>query len=158
MAYTNWLGTAKNLEELKTLYRQLARQHHPDLGGSTATMQEINTEYEMRVKLFEAGFVPINAMPHARPKRETQGDPATEWGRMGISREAWEAYRAVNEMRKTAPYPWGLTVEVVRGRVRVGGKASYHYSDHLKALGFRWDSEKRYWFFVKKPSGAKKAG
>lgn len=33
------------LEEVKTLYKKLALQHHPDRGGDTATMQEINTAY-----------------------------------------------------------------------------------------------------------------
>jgi curved DNA-binding protein CbpA len=33
------------VEAIKALYRTLARQHHPDLGGSTATMQEINAAY-----------------------------------------------------------------------------------------------------------------
>lgn len=33
------------LEEVKATYKRLALQHHPDRGGDTATMQEINTEY-----------------------------------------------------------------------------------------------------------------
>ena len=32
-------------DEAKKLYRQLAMQHHPDKGGSTQVMQEINIEY-----------------------------------------------------------------------------------------------------------------
>ena len=35
----------KTLEEVKATYKQLAKQDHPDLGGDTATMQTINTEY-----------------------------------------------------------------------------------------------------------------
>lgn len=31
--------------DIKTAYRQLAMQHHPDRGGDTATMQAINAEY-----------------------------------------------------------------------------------------------------------------
>ena len=33
------------VESIKTEYRRLARLHHPDLGGDTATMQEINAQY-----------------------------------------------------------------------------------------------------------------
>jgi curved DNA-binding protein CbpA len=38
------------VEEVKARYRELARKHHPDLGGDTATMQKINAEYEQTLK------------------------------------------------------------------------------------------------------------
>jgi hypothetical protein len=50
---------AKTIEELKALYRKLAFTHHPDLGGNTTTMQEINAEYEYRLKLLQSGQVGV---------------------------------------------------------------------------------------------------
>lgn len=162
MAYTNWLAPAKNPTELKALYRRLAQQHHPDKGGNTALMQEINVEYDQRIKLFEAGFVPNSVQTSQRTERRSNNtnkteeyDPHTEWGRLGISHEAWEAYRAVSQIRDTDPYPFGLVVEVIQGKVRVRGKATYPYREILKRLGFEWNSTRRYWFFVKKPVGNK---
>lgn len=38
------------LDELKAAYRRLSMKHHPDRGGDTATMQEINAEHD---ELFE---------------------------------------------------------------------------------------------------------
>ena len=35
-----------SLEDVKRKYKELAMLHHPDRGGNTATMQEINNEYE----------------------------------------------------------------------------------------------------------------
>lgn len=35
----------KTVEEVKAMYMLLAKQHHPDCGGDTATMQAINSEY-----------------------------------------------------------------------------------------------------------------
>jgi len=35
-----------SLEEVKRKYKELAMLHHPDRGGNTAIMQEINLEYE----------------------------------------------------------------------------------------------------------------
>src|SRR5665213_1325663 len=35
----------KTIDEVKALYRLLAKQNHPDKGGSTETMQAINSEY-----------------------------------------------------------------------------------------------------------------
>jgi len=37
----------KNLDEIKTEYRRLALENHPDKGGNTETMQEINAEFEI---------------------------------------------------------------------------------------------------------------
>ena len=38
------------MADLKKEYRRLALQHHPDKGGDTAIMQQVNTEFE---RLFE---------------------------------------------------------------------------------------------------------
>jgi curved DNA-binding protein len=42
------LGVAKTAtpEELKSAFRKLAKQHHPDLGGDAAKFQQINEAYE----------------------------------------------------------------------------------------------------------------
>ena len=34
-----------SIDEVKTTYKRLAKENHPDMGGDTATMQAINTEY-----------------------------------------------------------------------------------------------------------------
>ena len=39
-----WFNNPRTLEELKKQYKKLAVAHHPDLGGNTADMQEINNE------------------------------------------------------------------------------------------------------------------
>ena len=38
------------VEAIKTRYRELARSNHPDLGGDTATMQQINAAYQQALK------------------------------------------------------------------------------------------------------------
>lgn len=166
MPFTNWLVKAKNLTELKAQYHTLARKHHPDLGGDTEIMQQINAEYSLRVKLFKAGF--NVAEPAATTgttvktrkqtsRKNSRSEATTEWDKLGISRDAYEAYQAVCQMREAERYPFGIVVKIVRGQVQVGGKATYFYREHLKSLGFLWNSSARYWFFVKKPA-AKKAG
>lgn len=39
------------IESLKKQYRELAKKHHPDRGGSTETMKRINLEYLQAIKL-----------------------------------------------------------------------------------------------------------
>jgi curved DNA-binding protein CbpA len=43
----------KSLADLKKQYRQLARENHPDLGGSTQTMQMINAEFEKLYNIYK---------------------------------------------------------------------------------------------------------
>lgn len=42
---TNYFEHCQSLDEAKRLYKNLARQHHPDAGGDVRTMQEINGQY-----------------------------------------------------------------------------------------------------------------
>ena len=119
------------------------------------------------MKLFKAGFnvsAPLTSTETtraSRPSRKTapkdNSKAATEWERLGINRDAYEAYQAVCQMREAERYPFGIVVKVIKGQVQVGGKATYFYRERLKSLGFLWNSSARYWFFVKKPS-ARKAG
>lgn len=43
---TSYFSDCKNLADVKKRYKELAMLHHPDKGGNTATMQEINAEYK----------------------------------------------------------------------------------------------------------------
>lgn len=40
-----WFSECRTLDEVKALYKKLAKQYHPDLGGDTETMQAINKDY-----------------------------------------------------------------------------------------------------------------
>lgn len=119
------------LEEVKALYKKLAFQHHPDYGGNTATMQEINTEY---------AFATAKIIKGAKlSEEETEQE-------MHFSEE----YRKIIEQIIHLP---GITIELVGLWIWVTGdtkpvckelskaklfyasqkKAWYYRSDHLKA-------------------------
>lgn len=51
----NYFDTCNTLEEVKDLYRALAKVHHPDKGGDMATMQEINNQYTRAISLIAKG-------------------------------------------------------------------------------------------------------
>jgi len=44
---------SKTLDELKAEYRRLAKENHPDLGGDTETMKEINAEFDLAFRVME---------------------------------------------------------------------------------------------------------
>ena len=67
-----WFNSPRTLEELKKQYKKLAVQHHPDLGGNTQEMQEINAEYDV---LFEKLK---NVRTNAEGKTYTAKEPTTE--------------------------------------------------------------------------------
>lgn len=46
-----------SVQELKKEYRRLAMIFHPDKGGDTATMAEINSEYKRMIDILEHGGI-----------------------------------------------------------------------------------------------------
>ena len=43
---TKYFVNCKTLDELKKAYKAAAMKYHPDMGGDTATMQQINAEHD----------------------------------------------------------------------------------------------------------------
>ena len=47
---TNYFESVQSIDELKKEYKRLARKNHPDVGGDTEVMKEINRQYEEAFK------------------------------------------------------------------------------------------------------------
>jgi hypothetical protein len=47
---TQYFVGLTDVTDIKKRYKDLAKQHHPDLGGDTATMQDINSQYHDALK------------------------------------------------------------------------------------------------------------
>lgn len=52
---TNFFENCNTLQEVKDLYRTLAKEHHPDKGGNLQTMQAINNQYSKAIILIAKG-------------------------------------------------------------------------------------------------------
>ncbi|OJV50985.1 MAG: hypothetical protein BGO31_10990 [Bacteroidetes bacterium 43-16] len=50
-----YFNECKSLDEIKALYRKLAKQHHPDKSGDVTIMQEINVYYELAISKLARG-------------------------------------------------------------------------------------------------------
>ena len=46
---TKYFASFYTVEDVKKEYKRLAMANHPDRGGDTATMQEINAQYQARL-------------------------------------------------------------------------------------------------------------
>lgn len=123
-----WFNNPETLEDLKKQYKRLAVQHHPDLGGNTRDMQEINDEYE---RLFsQLKDTHKNAEGEFYTARTATTETAAEF---------------VDIIEKLIHMD-GIEIEVCGSWLWVTGNTRAH-KDDLKALAFKWSSNKQAWYF-----------
>jgi hypothetical protein len=109
------------LEEVKRKYKELAMLHHPDRGGNTATMQEINLEYE-----------------------EIQKNPLFNFARE--SEEDQEEFLKYPEIINQLISLEGLVIELIGNWIWISGK-TYLHRGRLKAIGFYFAPKKVMWYY-----------
>lgn len=83
----------ENLTELKAEYRRLALENHPDKGGSTEKMQELNAEFDLL-------FRTMNIMKpvHARTEETAEGYRSQFYTANGWAGENYSLYRTTKEI------------------------------------------------------------
>jgi hypothetical protein len=119
-----WFNECKTLDEVKTTYKKLAKQYHPDLGGDTATMQEINKEY---------AFASAKVIQGANlSEEETEHEILSS-----------ELYRKAIEQ---IIHLDGITIELVGYWIWVTGN-TYSVRATLKDAGFFFAPKKTAWYF-----------
>lgn len=119
-----YFQNCRSLDELKKEYRRLVMLHHPDRGGDTATMQAINAEYEQMHELLKNSW---NASHDAEHQ----------------CTEAPEEFRDIIESLLKMD---GVTSELCGQWIWISGN-TYAHKDELKALGCRWSSNKKMWYW-----------
>ena len=119
-----WFNGCRTLEEVKAQYKKLAKQYHPDLGGDTLTMQEINKEY---------AFATAKAVKGANLSDEEAENEIL----------SSEAYRAAIEQ---IIHLEGIVIELVGYWLWVTGN-TFPVRLTLKAAGFLFASKKLAWYF-----------
>jgi len=130
-----FIPTPATLEELKSMYRKLAFQHHPDRGGNLDTMKAVNNEYD-------ALFAKLKDI-HKTKEGETYTAKQT-------TNETAEQFKdLIAELMRMDD----IIIEIIGCFVWVTGNTKPH-KDKLKALNFRWHSKKFAWYL--KPEDYKK--
>lgn len=130
----NWFEGCLNLDEIRKRYHDLAKKFHPDLGGDTATMQDINKSYTESAR------------------ESVRKDDKFDWKKHYPSRAAWwyasdemnEKIRQVLEQLVKLP---DLVIEVCGTWIWVGGDTK-PVKDTLKSYGLKWSHDKEKWYWV----------
>ena len=122
----------KTLEDLKAEYRRLIKLHHPDMGGSTETMQAINDVHD---RVFEI----------LKKKHNASADEYHQ------TTETAEEFRTIiNALMKLD----GVICELCGNWLWMSGNTKAH-KEELKALGCRWSQNKNSWYWRHPESGRK---
>jgi DnaJ-class molecular chaperone len=127
MKYRYFVPTPQTEEELKTLYRKLAMQHHPDRGGSNEAMKQVNCEYD---ELF----------PRLKDVHKTkEGEKYT--AKQPTTETAAHFKDLIAELMRMD----NIIIEVIGCFVWVTGDTKPH-KERLKSLRFQWHSKKIAWY------------
>ena len=110
-----------SLEEVKRKYKELAMLHHPDRGGNTATMQEINLEYE-----------------------EIQKNPLFDFA--NETEEDQEEFIRYPEIINQIIGLDGLIIELIGNWIWISGN-TYPHRGRLKQIGFFFAPKKVMWYY-----------
>jgi hypothetical protein len=120
-----WFKDIQTLDQLRTMYRKLAFLHHPDRGGSTADMQEINNEYEILSK----------RLIHSNTQ-------------FSEGRKSWEEFVSseIRDKLNEIIFLEEIIIEIIGSWIWVTGNTRA-VKDQLKLHGFKFSPNKLAWYW-----------
>jgi len=116
--------------EIKSLYRRLAMQHHPDHGGDCKTMQEINAQY-------------LSALAGKNESHERGSDGEQHVYYYNAKDEQAIIDKIAELLHLRLP---GIEVWLIGKWIWVKGDTR-PVKDALKAAGLRWHGERLAWYW-----------
>ena len=120
-----WFKNIQTLDELRTAYRKLALLHHPDRGGSTTDMQEINAEYDSLSTTLINGNTSFSA-----------------------GRKSWEHFVSaeIRDKLNEILFLEDVLIEIIGSWIWISGNTKPVRED-LKARGFKFSPNKLAWYW-----------
>jgi hypothetical protein len=138
----------KTLQELKKAFQKLCAKYHPDRGGSTEMMQQINAEYSLVMKKI------ISSNDAFNYKDTKEKDSRGFYGFWESREEHEEVEAKIREILEKIAHLEGLEIEIIGVWVWVSGNTRT-YKDLLKAEKFIWQKAKEKWVFMGKKSNGR---
>jgi hypothetical protein len=139
-----YFSSVTSLDELKLQYKKLAFKNHPDRGGKTEVMQEINSEYEQL----------LNRIINEASKDQYQDSSENGRGFWSSRSEHSEVEKKVKQAIDAIINLDGLDIEIIGVWVWVSGDTKQH-KDKLKEAGFVWNRVQCKWVFIGKKSNGR---
>lgn len=122
-----------SVEQVKILYRQLAKQHHPDLGGSVETMKAINSQYH-------------EALKNLNGYKSTDNDGKEHVYKYNMTVE--QALIDMVDQLFTLQRATGVEMDIyIIGTWLWIKGLTKPIKDKLMTLGCRWHSKRKCWYF-----------
>ena len=133
MNHTNYFQSHLTRQQIRDEYRRLAKIHHPDLGGNTADMQQLNAAYEVAMDAATRAEMPNRSEASYTHQRETN--------------------ERIRQAIETALRFKHLTIEICGWWVWIHGSVKGDAAiPHLKAAGYKWAPKKQQWYYPGIPS------
>ena len=123
-----WFNNPTTLEELKKEYKKLVFKHHPDKGGKTSDMQEINAEYDSLFAILK------NTHRSATGETYTAKESTTETP---------EQFRKIIDKLIHLD---GISIEICGSWIWITGD-TYNNREELKKLHFKYSKGKNAWYY-----------
>lgn len=121
------------MQDIKLIYRKLARVNHPDCGGSVEMMQLINTAYEDFCKYFISN-----------------ADYTVRDGQVDADGFDSELIRELKAMQ-------GVIIEIIGYWIWLFGN-TYLHKDNIKGFGFKFSNSRKAWYWSPTLSDKKRRG
>lgn len=118
------------IEELKKVYKDLAKRYHPDIGGDLETMKKVNVEYEAKFEELK------NAGSWSKDKKKNeQGKKSRE--------TAQDLIKIISKIINLE----GIKIEIIGFWIWVSGETKQH-KEILKEAGLVWSKGNSAWYFA----------
>jgi hypothetical protein len=130
----NWFDGCKTEAEIKARYRDLAKRHHPDLGGDVEIMKSVNAAYEAALK--------------GEYRKVGMDESYVNW-RWSMDAEAASKVTEVLRIKRD------LKVELCGLWIWITGDTR-PVKDQLKAAGCFWAAKKLAWYWRRECDGMRK--
>ena len=129
----NWFENCRTVETIKARFRELAMLHHPDRGGDTRTMQDVNAAYQAALKACDG------QVSHDSENR------AHEY-HYNAEREEAAAAKVVELL---GIVPAGVTVYLIGLWIWIHGTTREDRATQaaLKAAGCAWHAKRACWYW-----------